>query len=297
MPDETMQEQTQQPIQSQQQTVQNPAPQQYQQPVDQQAASPIQSKGTSGLSITSLVLGILAILTSFLPIINNGSFFLALLGLIFAIAGFIATGKGKKSGRGLAIAGLVLNILSIAIVLFTQSMYSAAIDSAVEELESGSKPVAAATAQTSATAPESAKETADDAASEQEAAAAPEEDFSNLAIGEGVTFENGLSVSVDGVITGLSNYNDEPVTGVTVTYANNGDKNQAFNPYDWKAQDVNGVLDSQTFFIEGENGLSSGELTPGSSITGNIYFDGELAKIYYYDNIFQSDSQVAWNLQ
>lgn len=262
------------------------------------------------MGVASLVLGILAILTSFLPIINNGSFFLAILGLIFAIVGIVATKNGKKSGRGLAIAGLVLNILSIAIVLFTQNMYSAAIDSAVEEMESGSKPVATTQAQkndaitTSASSENTEQEAKDSetAQGEQPAAEQQEEntseaDYSNLALGEAVSFKNGMSVSVDAVITGLTNYNNDPITGITVTYTNNGDKNESFNPYDWKAQDANGVIDSMTYIMDGENELSSGQLTPGSSITGNIYFDGEIVKAYYYDNFFQSDSEVAWNLQ
>lgn len=296
MPDEMNQQPVQQTQIPEQQQVQN--------------LQPVQNRGTSGMGVASLVLGILAILTSFLPIINNGSFFLAILGLIFAIVGIVVTKNGKKSGRGLAIAGLVLNILSIAIVLFTQNMYSAAIDSAVEEMESGSKPVATTQAQkndaiTTDASSENAgpeaenSETAqgEQSAAEQQEDNASEADYSNLALGEAVSFKNGMSVSVDAVITGLTKYNDDPITGITVTYTNNGDKNESFNPYDWKAQDANGVIDSMTYIMDGENELSSGQLTPGSSITGNIYFDGEIVKAYYYDNIFQSDSEVAWNLQ
>jgi len=87
-------------------------------------------KPTSGMAVAGLVLGILALLTSFIPIINNGAFFLGLLGLIFSIVGLVGTMRGKKSGKGIAIAALVLTILSCVIVLATQSMFSAAIDEA-----------------------------------------------------------------------------------------------------------------------------------------------------------------------
>lgn len=82
------------------------------------------------MAIASLVIGILAILTSFLPIINNASFILAALGLIFAIVGLVGITRGKKSGKGMAIAALVINVLSIVIVIATQSMFSKAIDEA-----------------------------------------------------------------------------------------------------------------------------------------------------------------------
>ena len=65
-------------------------------------------KPKSIAAIIALVLGILALITSFLPIINNGSFILALIGIILAIIGLVGTVRGKKSGKGIAIAALYL---------------------------------------------------------------------------------------------------------------------------------------------------------------------------------------------
>ena len=65
-------------------------------------------KSSSGLAIASLVLGIIAIVTSFLPIINNLSFILALVGLILGVVAIIIIRKGAKKGMGLAVAGTVL---------------------------------------------------------------------------------------------------------------------------------------------------------------------------------------------
>lgn len=84
----------------------------------------------SGMAIAGFVLGIIALLTSFVPIVNNLSFFLAILGIIFAIVGLIGIMKGKKSGKGLAIAALVICIVSCAAVLASQSAYSEALNSA-----------------------------------------------------------------------------------------------------------------------------------------------------------------------
>lgn len=294
MPDEMNQQPLQQPATPQEMPPQAPAAQ--------------VSKGTSGLGITSLVLGILAILTSFLPIINNGAFILALLGLVFGIAGIISTRKGKKGGKGIAIAGTILNILSLIIVLATQSMYSAAIDEAVDELENGPQPVASTsnateadqatqTTQEETAASEPANDEQETTESEQEATpAADDVDYQNLPVGQAVDLQNGLSVVVNSVETGLSNYDGDPVTGINVTYTNNGTENNSFNPFDWKALDTNGVLDGETFYMDGENQLSSGELTPGGSTSGNVYFSGEITNVYYYDNIFQSNASAGWAL-
>ena len=86
----------------------------------------------SGTAIAGLVLGIIALLTSLLPIINNMSFFVALVGAVLAIAGLVSCLRGKRAGKGLAIAAIVVNIVSVAAVLGSQSMYSAAIDDAMK---------------------------------------------------------------------------------------------------------------------------------------------------------------------
>lgn len=91
-------------------------------------AQPTQPKTAMG--ITSLVLGIIALLTSFIPIVNNGSAVLGVLGVIFGVVGLISCARGKRTGKGIAIAALVVNIVAFAIVLGTQSMFVAAFDEA-----------------------------------------------------------------------------------------------------------------------------------------------------------------------
>lgn len=81
-------------------------------------------------AIVALVLGVIALISSWVPFINNVSFVFALVGVVFAVVGLVGTLRGKKSGRGLAIASVVVNAAAVAIVLATQSAYSAAIDEA-----------------------------------------------------------------------------------------------------------------------------------------------------------------------
>ncbi len=83
---------------------------------------------TSGLAIAGFIIAILAILGSWVPILNNVSFFFAIISLIFGIIGFIAIKKGKKVGQGLAIATIILSILTGVVVLATQSFYGKVAD-------------------------------------------------------------------------------------------------------------------------------------------------------------------------
>lgn len=90
------------------------------------------------MAITALVLGIIALILSALPIINNFAFILAILGIIFSVVGIFVIKKGKKSGMGIAVASLVLSIVAAVVVLASQAMYSAALDEASVQLDKAS---------------------------------------------------------------------------------------------------------------------------------------------------------------
>ena len=233
----------------------------------------------SVLAIVGLVLAIIALLVSFVPIVNNGAFVLGLVGAVFAIVGIVQTGKGKRRGRGTAVAGLIVAVLALVIVLVTQSMYSAAIDS----VTNGAQP-------TDASSSSAAPAASTDAASSSASSA----DYSNMAVGQAVDLDNGLSVSVDKVEAGLSNYDGSKVTQVTVTYKNNGSSNASFNAFDWKASDANGAQRDETYYASQENALNSGTLSAGGTVTGTVAFEGDITKVYYYSSIVQSDSNIAW---
>ena len=84
------------------------------------------------LGILAIIFGALALLGSWMPIINNLSFILAILALIFGIIGFLVNRKRPKT---LAIIGTVLSIVSIAIVLGTQAMYAKSLDEVGKNVE------------------------------------------------------------------------------------------------------------------------------------------------------------------
>lgn len=91
----------------------------------------------SAAALVGLILGIVALLTSLVPIVNNMSFVFALIGVVFAVVGLVGALRGKKSGKGIAIAATVVNVLAMVLVLASQSAYSNAIDNAVVDTEDG----------------------------------------------------------------------------------------------------------------------------------------------------------------
>ena len=130
----------------------------------------------------------------------------------------------------------------------------------------------------------------------EEPPAEPEPDFSALGVGQAVTYKNGLSVAVTGVTRGLANYDGGLITGITVTYTNTGSDTQSFNVYDWDGEDASGVQRNTAYYSEATNELSSGKLSPGGSVTGNVYFDGDIVRAIYTENIWDDDSVTAWIL-
>ena len=85
-------------------------------------------KRKSGFATASLVLGIIGLCTSFVPIINNLSFILALIAIIFSVVSL-----AKKASKGMAIAGIIISIITVIVVVNAQKTLSDSIDTAVDE--------------------------------------------------------------------------------------------------------------------------------------------------------------------
>lgn len=81
------------------------------------------------MATASLVLGIIAICTSFIPIINNMSFIMAIIGLIFAIVSLI-----KRTKKGMCIASIIICILAMAMTLSAQKTLSDGLNEVSKDL-------------------------------------------------------------------------------------------------------------------------------------------------------------------
>lgn len=73
------------------------------------------------LGILAIVFGAIALLGSWIPIINYLSFFIGTIALILAIIGLVINPKGQKT---LAIIGSIISFFALVIALVTQAFYS-----------------------------------------------------------------------------------------------------------------------------------------------------------------------------
>lgn len=195
----------------------------------------------SGMAVASLVLGIVGIVTSVLPIINNLSFVMAVLGLVFGIIGIVGVTRGKKSGKGLAIAGVALSVITVILVLVMQAAFSAALDQALEEsgYDAGAAQAGQQAAGDEAQEPQQA--------SQAEAAAK-------------------YAVSIDGCEVG-ADYEGKPAAIVTFTFTNNSDKDANFMMAVADKAFQNGVQLERAIVSDIDNESSMKDIKPGSSVS------------------------------
>lgn len=195
----------------------------------------------SGMAVASLVLGIVGIVTSVLPIINNLSFVMAVLGLVFGIIGIVGVTRGKKSGKGLAIAGVALSVITVILVLVMQAAFSAALDQALEEsgYDAGAAQAGQQAAGDEAQEPQQA--------SQAEAAAK-------------------YAVSIDGCEVG-ADYEGKPAAIVTFTFTNNSDKDANFMMAVADKAFQNGVQLERAIITDIDNESSMKDIKPGSSVS------------------------------
>lgn len=90
--------------------------------------APQQQQG-SGLGIAALVLGIIAVLLCWIPVVNYLAIVLALVGLGLGIAGIL------RSHRVMSIIGSALSVLAIVLAIVVNVVFVAAVDDAVADLD------------------------------------------------------------------------------------------------------------------------------------------------------------------
>ncbi|MBW9212571.1 MULTISPECIES: hypothetical protein [Terrabacteria group] len=87
-------------------------------------------KNTSVLTIIGIVLGVIALLTSFIPIINNGSFILGAFGLILSAVGFFRSQK-----KVVSLVSIIICVAACGLVLSSQASLSKSIDDVSKSID------------------------------------------------------------------------------------------------------------------------------------------------------------------
>jgi hypothetical protein len=124
-----------------------------------------------------------------------------------------------------------------------------------------------------------------------EAAPATDKPLS-LKIGETATYDT-LKVTVVSAGKGPKDYAGKATYKVTVKYENSGTEAASFNEFDWKLEDADGARSQDTALISAKS-LGSGDIAPGGSKSGSIYFTaGKFTKIIYEPSFLASEENLA----
>lgn len=183
-------------------------------------------------------------------------------------------------------------LLVILVLLFTVIGGCSAACSAA--LTDGPSAVSTSTASSSQTSSKSEAAASKESPKEE----SPEADYSDMSIGDTVTLDDGLEVTVTGAKTVTAPYTKDTYTRVTVSYVNNGEDSARFNMWDWAAEDKDGAQRDVTIYLgEDDNRLDSGNLKPGGKVKGTVYFEGSVVKAIYNSNIFSDSDEIAWNIK
>lgn len=261
------------------------------QPTPANAPVPVNApaaKGTSGLAIAGLVLGIVAILGSWVPILNNVAIIVGVVGVILGVVGLLGIRKGKKTGEGIAISGIVISVLAVVISFAIQFIFV----TAVHEATSG--PQATSTTQQAQTGDSDKPAAKDDGSADKPAAT----DSMNLAVGKAATLDNGVTVSLDAVETITDEAGDEYLFA-TVTYKNDGKEKVDYGSWDWKGTNDAGSETDPTIPILDDRSvrLDDGSLNPGGTVTGKVPLESDTVTVSYYGNIFDDQPTASWKVK
>ena len=90
----------------------------------------VETKGVNGLGLAALILGLIAALGCWIPLLNVISIILASLGILFGLLGFLIALVGRKSGVGLPVSGLIICLTAIFIAVGINTAISTAIQEA-----------------------------------------------------------------------------------------------------------------------------------------------------------------------
>ena len=257
--------------------------------VQKRAGSPFE------FGIASLIFGVVACLMSWAPVVGQFGLIVGGVGALMGLVGLVASIVSKGRGVVLGIAGAILCAVAI-VVYFQMAPKYEEVSKNLEDLASSMDSLSALTDVSNLGASNSSDNTSNTSAntSTQSSSSMIPGQFSDMNVGATATLGSGLTVTVDSVQTGLTNFDNTPVTMAAVTYRNEGDSAQAYNVLDWLGENAEGVQGAPTFYSEAENELGSGTLVAGGSVSGNVYFDGDMLKILFQPTMSTDNEVISW---
>ena len=254
-------------------TIQQPAQQPYTQPPAPVADKP---RHLTVCGVVGVVFGALGTLLSFIPIVNNLAAIMGVIGVVLAVIGLVGTLRGRRTGKGVAIAAAVLSVLTIVITLAMQAATVKAIDDAFDD---------ATTTQTQ----QPADGDASDAAKTESAGVQDMEgDLEHL------------HVKIVSAVRSGNDYEGHPTVLVTYEWTNDSDENGSFASLAVPQVFQNGVALDAAVYMDSPGGYDANSymttLQPGASGTvtlGYVLNDDSAVTVEVTDFLSWGDAKVS----
>jgi hypothetical protein len=131
-------------------------------------------RGGKGFAITALVLALVALVLSWVPIVNNGAALLAVAGVVLGVIALVGALRRGRPGKGMAIAAIAVSVVALVLVVVTQVAYSRVLDDVVDQIDENVQQLEESDA--------AAGDAAGDAPAEDAADAAPQGDAEDLVV-------------------------------------------------------------------------------------------------------------------
>lgn len=106
-----------------------------QQPMIGYPVPPPPPPAQNGMGIASFVLGLLGLLTSFIPVVGVVAWPMVIIGLVLGFVALGKAGRGRATNKGMAIAGIVLSALGLVVCVIWVVLFGAAANEVKEEAE------------------------------------------------------------------------------------------------------------------------------------------------------------------
>jgi hypothetical protein len=90
--------------------------------------SPRSHEARNGIGTAALVLGVIAVVVSLIPVLNFFTWPLGILAIVFGAVGWNRANKGQATNKKLAIAGLVLGVVSFLVTCLIYVLIGAGSD-------------------------------------------------------------------------------------------------------------------------------------------------------------------------
>jgi hypothetical protein len=232
---------------------------------------PVPPRKGSGLAIASMVLGIIALLLSWVPIVNNLAAVLAVVGLGLGIPALLRARRGTAGGKGLAITGLVTSAVALVLVVVTQFFYASVIDEVERSLEEEMG---------SASADAVAPEVAEPVTEEEPAVAADAVPLGVPAqVGDYQVTVDAVQVDGNAAVAAANEFNEAPagqyvITQLTVTYTGS---DEGMPGWDLSAvfhgTDARQYSDAECMAVLEDDAMDAPTLNPGGTDTFEFCMD------------------------